>query len=266
MIHPSAIVEKGAQLGERVTLGPFSFIDADTVVGDDCLIGPHVVIHRHTTLGARSRVHANAVLGDLPQDTSFKNVVSYARIGDACVIREGVTIHRGTKEATATVIGNGCMLMANSHVAHNVQMGNHVILANGALLAGYAELGDRTFVSGNSAVHQFCRIGRLAMLGGVSVVTKDVPPFCIHMTGACNRIAGLNIVGLRRAGLTAAQRKSIQHAFNMVYRSGLNVTQALERLRADAPDELACEFIAFVASSKRGIVAYGGETRVDEES
>ena len=145
-IHPTAIIEDGA------------------AIGDDVEVGPHAVIFRHATIGPHCRIHTGAVIGDVPQDLAFKNVESFVRIGAGCVIREHVTIHRGTKEGTGTVVGDGCYLMAHSHLGHNVQLGRRVILANGALLAGYVEIGDLAFISGNACVHQFVRIGRLAML------------------------------------------------------------------------------------------------------
>ena len=171
-IHPSAMVNPNAVLGDHVTVGPFAFIDRDTQIGEDCVIGPHSVILRYTSLGRSCRVHAGAVLGDLPQDLAFKDEPSYVKIGANCVLREGVTIHRGTKTDTSTVLGDNCFLMANSHLGHNVQLGHGVIIANGALLAGHVEVGERAFISGNVVIHQFVRIGRLAILSGCSAVGK----------------------------------------------------------------------------------------------
>jgi UDP-N-acetylglucosamine acyltransferase len=166
------------------------------------------------------------------------------------------------------VVGDGCYLMANSHLAHNVQLGKKVILANGALLAGYVEVGDGAFLSGNAIVHQFVRIGRLAMISGGGGIGKDVPPFCTTMGIARNTIAGLNIVGLRRAGFTAAQRQEIKRAFAILYRSGLNVSQALARLRAEFSDGPAREIWEFAAASKRGVcpAIAGGETEDDRSA
>ena len=182
------------------------------------------------------------------------------RIGADCVIREGVTIHRGTKPDTATVVGEGCFLMANSHLAHNVRLGNRVILANGVLLAGYVEVGDNVFCGGNAAVHQFCRIGRLAMLQGLAGISQDVPPFCTMHGTTMNGVAGLNIVGLRRAGLTPEQRLEIKHAFKLLYHSGLNYRDAVTRIRAELPPGPAQELADFTATSKRGIAGVSGAT------
>lgn len=246
-IHPTAIVEPGAQIGEG------------------CRIGPHVVIYRHVTLGPGCDVHAGAVLGDTPQDFAFKeSVESRVVIGAKTVLREHVTIHRGTKEGTSTVVGERCFLMANSHLGHNVVLGNDVILANGVLLAGYVEVGDRAFLSGNVIVHQFTRIGRLAMVSGGAGIGKDVPPFCTVHGVAVNQLAGLNVVGMRRAGMTPPQRAEVKRAFTLLYRSGLNVKQALEQMRAEFKDSPGAEICAFVSASKRGICALGGGGDTDE--
>jgi UDP-N-acetylglucosamine acyltransferase len=264
-IHPTAVVEAGAELGAGTSVGPGAFIAAGAKIGADCVIGPHAVIFQHVTLGPRCRVHAHAVLGDLPQDLTFTPAESFVRIGADCVIREGVTIHRGTKPATATVVGAGCFLMANSHLAHNVQLGARVILANGVLLAGYAEVGDGVFMGGNAGVHQFVRIGRLAILQGLAGASQDVPPFCTLVGAAINRVAGLNSVGLRRAGLTPEQRLEIKRAFKLLYCTGLTYRAAVARIRAELPAGPAHEMADFVAASKRGIVGYGGAAGGDVE-
>lgn len=255
-IHPTAVVDPDATIGPDVTIGPFSCIGPHTVIGDRCHIGPHVNILSHTTIGPDCRIHTGAVIGDLPQDTGFKWEDSSVRIGAKCTIREYVTIHRGTKGGTSTEIGDGCFLMAMSHCAHNVKLGNGVILANGVLLAGYVEVGDRAFLSGHCLVHQFTRIGRMAMLSGGAGVSKDVPPFCTVRSMCVNRIAGLNVVGMRRGGLTPEQRLEIKSAFRLLYRSGQNVTQAVDHMRSTLHSDPAKEFCAFVESSKRGICGY----------
>jgi UDP-N-acetylglucosamine acyltransferase len=260
MIHPTAVIESGAELGQNVQVGPFAYIADGSRIGDGCQIGAHASVLRHTTIGAACRIHDGAVIGDLPQDFAFEaSTVSYVRIGTGCVIREGVTIHRGTKPDTVTEVGNQCFLMANSHLAHNVRLGNQVVVANGALLAGYVEVGDRCFISGNCAVHQFVRIGRLAMMGGGSAVSKDVPPFCTARPLSPNTILGLNVVGLRRAGFTPAQRAAVKEAFGLLYRSGLNVGQAVEKMKQRFADGPAKEMTDFVEASRRGICAIGAE-------
>ena len=255
-IHPTAVIHPEAQLGPNVEIGPFAFVDKGAEIGADSVIGPHVVILRHTTLGPGCRVHTGAVLGDLPQDLSFKNVVSCLKIGARCVIREYVTIHRGTKEGSATLVGDDCLLMALCHLGHNVRLGNRVIIANASLLGGYVEVGERAFISGGVAIHQFVRVGRLAMVGGNTALSKDVPPFCLVPSLVRNCVGGLNIVGLRRAGIPPEERQQIKSAFNRLYRSGLNVSQAVEKLRAEFPAGPAAELAAFIAESRRGICGF----------
>ena len=257
-IHALAEVEAGAVLGDDVQVGPFAYIASGAVIGKGCRIGPHVTMHGCVTMGADCHVHAGAVLGDLPQDLGFEGKASYVRIGDGCVLREGVTIHRGTKPGTATVIGNRCMFMVNSHAAHNVQMGDDVILANGALLGGYVQVGNRVFVSGNALVHQFVRIGDVAMLGGGAAVSKDVPPYCTVRPLAANRVQGLNVVGMRRAGISPAERTIIKQMFKMLYVSDRNVSDTLTAMQTEdlAAAPAAKAFVDFVAASERGVCGY----------
>jgi UDP-N-acetylglucosamine acyltransferase len=239
-IHSTAVIEDGA------------------VIGANAEIGPHAVILRGVTIGPNCRIHAGAVIGDLPQDLAFQPAESFVRIGADCVVREHVTIHRGTKPGTATVVGDGCYLMANSHLAHNVRLGKGVVVANGALLAGYVEVGDGAFISGNVVIHQFVRIGRLAMLSGGCGIGKDVPPFCTTVGIQRNTIGGLNTIGMRRAGLSVADRTQVKQAFDFLYRSNLNVSQALDRMRQEFADGPAMEFLEFVATSRRGICPMRG--------
>lgn len=255
-IHPTAIVDPDARLGANVAIGPFSYIEKDVVIGDETSVGPHITILQHTTVGKKCRIHSGAVLGDVPQDLAFPNEESYLDIGSDCIIREGVTIHRGTKPQTTTIIGNGCYLMGFSHFAHNVKLGNGVIVANGTLCGGYVEIGERAFVSGNCGIHQFVRIGRLAMVGAVCMLSKDVPPFCTAAPAAFSRVAGVNVVGMRRAGMDSSDREDVKRAFAILYRSGLNVTQALEKIRASFDSGPALDICSFVETSKRGICAF----------
>ena len=253
MIHPTAIVESGAQLGTAVQIGPFAYVAATARLGDGCVLAPHAVVLGHTTLGARCKVHSGAVIGDLPQDLSFKDEPSFVVAGDDCVFREGVTIHRGTKPGTATRIGNRVFMMANSHVAHNCEVGDHVVMANGVLLAGYVVVGERAFIGGGTGIHQFCHVGRLAMVAACCMISKDLPPFCTSASVRNSVVAGLNVVGLRRAGFDAGQRAQIKQAFNLLYRSGLNTTQARERLSAETDNPFAAEFAGFLSHAKRGL-------------
>jgi UDP-N-acetylglucosamine acyltransferase len=252
-IHKTAVVDPGAELGDDVRVGPFAVVEADVRIGAGTVIGPHASILRFTTIGELCEIHAGAVLGDSPQDTAFTECESYVRIGSNCRVREGVTIHRGTDPESATEVGDGCFLMAFSHLAHNVCLGREVVLANGALLGGHVRVGERAFISGHCLVHQFVRIGRVAMLGGGSGVSKDVPPFCTVRTLVFNRVVGLNVVGLRRAGLEPPERAALKKAFRILYRSGRNVSEAVSEIRKSVASPAAMEFCEFVESSERGI-------------
>lgn len=262
-VHPSAIVDPGADLGNGVEIGPGAVICGGVRIGSGCRIGPHAVIYSGVTLGDDCRIHAGAILGDTPQDLSFKGAVSYVDIGSEVTIREGVTIHRGTTEGSSTVVGDGCLLMAFSHLAHNVCLGRRVILANGVLLAGYVQVGDSAFLSGQAIAHQFVRIGRLAMMGGGSGISLDLPPFCTTRSVCLNRVAGLNVVGMRRAGFPPAERQAVRRVFKTLYTSGLNRRQALEILEQAKLEGPAAELAAFVRASSRGICSYAPANSTD---
>lgn len=253
VIHPTAVISPEARLGSGVVVGPFCVVDQHVEIGDGCRLGPHVTIHAFTTLGSECHVHAGAVLGDVPQDHAYRETESGVRIGPRTVIRECVTIHRGTKPGTITEVGSDCLLMACSHVGHNARVGDFVTMANGALLAGYTDIGDRAFISGNCLVHQFTRVGRLAMMAGGSATQMDVPPFCITRTLALNTVIGLNVIGLRRAGFPAYERLALKRAFDVLYRSGLGVNHALDLIESQPMTDAVREFSRFIRESKRGV-------------
>lgn len=252
-IHPTAVIDSGAEMGANVTVGPFAFIDGHTRIGDNCVIGPNTTILRFTTLGANCRIHAGAVLGDLPQDRAFEDCESYVKIGADTVIREAATVHRGTKPGSVTEVGADCLLMASAHVAHNCRLGRGVVLCNSAILGGYAEIEDLAFISAHCLIHQFTRIGRLAMMVGGSLVSKDVPPFCMTHNRAKNTLAGLNTVGLRRQGFTGEERLSIKRAFDTLFRSDLNISEAVEKLQGNSSSPHVQELARFIRASKRGV-------------
>ncbi len=264
-IHPTAIIDSSARLAPDVEVGPFACIGPAVEVGAGSIIGSHAVLVSHVKLGANCRVHTHAVVGDTPQDIAFSGTVSFVEIGDGVVIREGATIHRGTKEGTVTRVRDGCFLMANSHLAHNVQLGKRVIVANGALLAGYVEVGDAAFVSGNVVVHQFCKIGRLAMASGASVIGQDLPPFCVTHSDYRNTVVGLNVVGLRRAGMSSAERLDIKRAFGLLYREGLSPKDAAARIATELPPGPAQDFVDFIRASKRGLCGFIGTAGAEDE-
>jgi len=253
MIHKTAIIDPGAELGNDVEIGPFTVIESDVTIGDGTVIGPNVSIMPYTSIGPRCNVHAGAVLGGTPQDVNFEGGKSFVTIGANCQIRECVTINRGTQTDSVTEVGDDCFLMALSHLGHNVKLGRNVIVANGALLAGYVDVGDNVFISGNCVVHQFVTIGRLAMLGGTCGVSKDIPPFCLVKPLEGNKILGLNSVGLRRSTLSKEERQEIKEAFKLLYLSDLNISHALEKIKSAFPAGPASEFSAFIEKSERGI-------------
>ena len=222
-VHPSALVEVGVVLGAGVSVGAFAIIRAGAVLGAGCRIASHVVIEGCVRLAEAVEVDSFSVIGGLPQDHSFDPArKTGVTVGAKTKLREGVTIHRATKADTDTVIGADCMLMGNSHVAHDAVVGDGVILANGALIAGHVNIGDRAFVSGNVCVHQFCRIGAGAMLGAGCVVTEDMPPHGV--AAERNRLAGLNVVGMRRQGVPAVSIADIRACYRRVYLgAGLNL-------------------------------------------
>lgn len=251
-IHPTAVIDPSAKLGSDVEIGAYAVIGEGVEIGDGTILHPHVVLHRGVRLGKKNSVHSGAILGGEPQDLGFKpEITSFVEIGDRNTIREHVTIHRGSKENTVTRVGNDCFLMAGAHLGHNVQLGSHVILANNCLLGGYAVVEDRVFMGGGSVLHQHTRIGRLAMTQGLSGFSKDVPPFTTAI--GRNEVAGLNIVGMRRAGFDMATRTEIKEAWKLIFRSGQNVRQALASARKRHWNVETESFFAFIENSNRGI-------------
>ncbi len=250
MLHPTAIIHRDAQLGAGVTVGPYVVIEGAARIGDGCVLQAHAVIGAHVVMGRDNLIGYGAVIGGDPQDFAFQpSVQSAVQIGDGNKIREYCTIHRGTTEGSATVVGSGCFLMAGAHVAHNCRVGDHVVLANNVLLGGHVTIGERVFIGGGSGFHQHVRVGRLAMCQGQTACSKDLPPFTI--SSGLNGVAGLNVVGLRRAGFTGAQRAEIKAAFALLYRRGLNTAQALAAAREQPWGEAAQAFWDFVAGAKQ---------------
>ncbi len=251
MIHPTAVIHPKAKLDSSVTVGPYAVIDESVEIGPRCIVGPHVYLTGVTTIGAENHFHAGAIIGDAPQDLKYDGTPTRVRIGDKNVFREHCTVHRSTKPDSETVIGSNNFLMQNSHVGHNCVVGNHVILAGGALMAGHAIAQDRAFISGNCLVHQFTRIGTLAMMQGGSAVSKDLPPFTVALHQ--NEICGLNIIGLRRAGFTSEQRLQLKAAYRLLFRSGKNLRAAIAEAQTQFADGPARTLVDFVATAKRGV-------------
>ena len=262
-VHPSAVVDPSARLGRGTRVGPHAVIGEGVVLGDDCEVGPGVHLVRWVEAGPGNRFHSGAVVGDAPQDLRHDGSESWVRMGSGNVLREHVTVHRGAKAGGATVLGDGNFLMAGSHVGHDCVVGNHAIVANGALLAGHVQVGDRAFISGNCLVHQFCRVGRLALMQGGSAISKDLPPFCIARGD--NGVCGLNVVGLRRAGIEAGPRLALRRAYHVLFRSGLRLVEALDALeRGFATEPMVLEWVAFGRAGGRGLCRDTGRADADE--
>lgn len=249
-VHPTALISPQAQLGAGFVAGPFAVVEAGARLGTSCELLAHAVVRGSVAMGDGNRVHEGAVLGGDPQDLSFEGGETSVVIGDRNRIREGVTIHRSARAGGSTVVGSDCFLMACVHVAHDCRIGDRVVIVNNTLLAGHVQVGDGAVLSGNVGIHQFCRVGRLAMVGGVSKVVQDCLPFVIS-DGHPARPRGLNRVGLRRAGIPASQIRALKEAYRLLARSGLLRDEALARLAAIA-DPLVDELAAFVRGSKRG--------------
>ncbi len=262
-IHPTAIISPEARISPDAEIGPYVVIDGAVSVGPRVRILAHAHLSGWTEIGAETQIHMGAVVGHLPQDRAFAPCRSFLTIGERNIIREYATIHRGTQEGSATVLGDDNFLMAFSHVAHNCQIGHRVTICNGVLLAGYVSVGDGTFVSGHAVVHQFVRIGRLAMIGGLARVNRDVPPFMLVKGDSA--VWALNAVGLRRAGVSIGARQALRHAFRTFYRSGLNTSQALEMLERSADADEVRELAVFLRASKRGVCRYARAQASAEE-
>jgi UDP-N-acetylglucosamine acyltransferase len=252
-IHPLAVVSPDAQIGRDVSIGPFSVIESDVVIGDRCRLASHVVIKDGTRLGPDNEIYEAAVLGGLPQHIHKPESPGLLILGSGNTIREQATLHRAMKEGCATTLGDNNFLMANAHVAHDCQLADNIIMANSVLLAGHVTIHDRAFISGGAGVHQFCRIGRLAMIGGHAKIVQDVPPFVTIDNASCC-VVGLNLVGLRRSGHTTAEINQLKAAYRMIYRRGLRWTEMLEQLQATFTSGPAALFNEFLRGGTRGFV------------
>lgn len=263
-IHPKALVDPCATLGFHVEVGPFAVIGPDVTVGERTSIQSHVVIEGTVTIGSENVIGPGCVIGAPPQDLAYSfQTKSGVRIGNRNVFREYCTIHRGNAEGTETIVGDDNFLMVGTHVGHNCAIGNKVIIANNCLLAGHVRVDDKAFIGGASAFHQHMRVGRMVMVQGSSAFGKDLPPFTL--AAERNGIFGLNLVGMKRAGFSSADRTDIKRAFDLLYRSGLNLTQALEKASSTEFGPLGEEFFAFVREAKmRGICPYRGKKDREE--
>lgn len=252
-IHRTALVDRGARIGADVEIGPFSTIGPEVVIGDNTIVQSHVVIEGEVAIGSGNFIGHGAVIGAPPQDVTFSpERKTRVEIGKENVIREYCTIHRGSPDGSTTKIGDENFLMAGAHLGHNCAIGDNVIIANNCLLGGHVRVDDGAFLGGGGVFHQHMRIGRLALTQGASGFSKDIPPFLI--AAEINYVFGVNVIGLRRAGFTGRDRDEIKAAFKLLYMSGLNISQALEKAATMELGTPAREFFAFVAAAgKRGI-------------
>jgi UDP-N-acetylglucosamine acyltransferase len=262
-IDATARIAPNVDLAPGVEVGPGAIIEGPSRIGPGSRILAHAYIGPHTTIGAGNLIGFGAVIGYEPQDYAFQGEESYTIIGDHNIIREYATIHRGTKPGSATRVGDHNFLMALSHLAHNAVVGHHVIVVNGALVGGYVEVADRAFISGNCVIHQFCRVGTLALMRGGARTSRDVPPYSI--IDGDHIVRGLNLVGLNRAGFTSVQIAPLRRAFRLLFARRGNLSHALERVKAEVPltPEVA-HLLDFIQSSKRG-VALGPRRGRDHE-
>lgn len=251
-IHPTAIIDEKATIADDVTIGPYVVIEGPVKIGAGTEVKASAVITGYTTIGEGCTIFPHAVIGEIPQDKNFHGEESFVTIGDECILREGVTIHRGTGEGTATSIGDRCFLMSNAHVGHNCTVGDDCILISGCLLGGHVTVGDRAVISGNTALHQFVRIGKMAMLGGVAPIVQDVPPYAL--TNHDGHVVGINVVGLKRAGFSSEERGEIKEAYRLMYRESLPLGQVIAMLTQNPCSDVLQPLVDFLDGSNRGIV------------
>src|SRR5580698_777301 len=251
-VAATARVHQQARIGPQASIGEFAIVEEDAVIGAFCRLEPYVFVKRWTTLGERNEISAGTVLGTDPLDKTFSGARSYLKIGNGNKIREHYTISRGTAPESETMIGNGNYIMTSGHIAHNCIIGDNIVIASCALVAGYVEVESDAFISGGVVIHQFSKIGRLAMIGGNTRVNLDVPPYFLYSDFNVSPI-GLNLVGLRRAGFSAADVRALKHAYKLLYKSGLKLDEELSRIEAEAQTAHTQHLVAFIRGSKRGI-------------
>jgi len=254
MISPLAYVDKDAKLHESVEVGPFAFIGADVEIGEGTIIDPNATVCEHTRIGKFCHVFPSAVVGAVPQDLKFQGELTYTYIGDYTVLRECSTVHRGTASKGKTVVGNHCLIMAYSHVAHDVVVKDYVIMSNATQLAGEVVVEEHAIIGGGTLVHQFSHIGAHVMIQGGSLIHKDVPPYVLAAREP-TQFCGINSVGLGRRGFTQEQVDTITKVYKIIYMSKLNISQALEKVLAEVPQSAERdEIVEFIKNSPRGVI------------
>ena len=264
MIHPTAVIHPKAVIDPTTVIGPYAVVDAGVVIGPNCQLGAHVYLTGQTIVGTGNRFHAACVIGDAPQDVKYRDAPTRLRIGDYNVFREHVTVHRANKLEEDTVIGSHNLFMVNCHIGHNTVVGDHVIIANGALFGGHTVIEDRAFISGNCLIHQFTRVGTLSLMQGGAGVSKNLPPYTIARGN--NRISGLNVIGLRRAGFNNEERLELRQAYRLLFCSGMRLQEAVAQARVQFHSPKTQVLVEFVARSQRGVCVHkGAESAPDEE-
>jgi len=252
-IHPTAIVSKKAKLGEGLQVGPYSVIGDNVRIGSGTSIGTHCLIDGNTTIGENCQIFSSAVVGSQPQDLKYKGEKSFLEIGDNNIIRECCTLNLGTGEGGKTIVGNGNLIMAYSHIAHDCLVGNECVIANGGTLAGHVTIEDKAVVGGLVAIHQFVRVGKISIIGGCSKVVQDVPPFST-CDGHPTKVYGLNLIGLKRSNVSQESMHTLKHAFEILFNSGLTIRHGLERLgKEELRSPEISYLIDFIKSSERGL-------------
>jgi len=250
-IHPTAIVHPSAQIADGVDIGPYVVIGEDVKIGEGTHVGPHCFFE-FAEIGKNNYFSGGVYLGTPPQDFSYKNEKTKVVIGDNNYLREGVSIHRGTKATMLTSVGSNCMLMANSHIGHDGRVGNGVVMVNGTGLAGHVHVEDKVIISGLCGVHQFGRIGTMAMLSGGAMATMDIPPYC-RAQGDRAKLVGLNIIGMRRNGISKESIMSVKAAYKVLFASGLPMQEAINRIKSGNFSPEAIKMAEFCAQTKRGV-------------
>lgn len=266
IIHPSAVVAAGAEFGERVEIGPFCRVDANVKIGDDSKLISHVVVTGHTSIGCRNRIFPFSCIGHEPQDLKYHGEESEVYIGDENTIRENVTINPGTEGGgMLTRIGSNNLLMAYVHIAHDCILGDHIVMANCATLAGHVTIEDHAIIGGMSAIHQFLRVGRMSMIGGMSGIVKDIPPFTLTAGGYRPGLAGLNIIGLKRHGFSHSQVRTLKKVYRILLQGTDNLQQRLIEAKAVAEDDPeVISMITFMKEAKRGVTQHRRETETEK--
>lgn len=253
-IHPTAIVSSKAKLGENIKIYPYTIIEDDVEIGNDCEIGPHAVLYNGARIGNKVKIYQGASIAHVPHDLKFRDEKTIFKVGDNTVIHEFVTFHRGTKDTGFSSVGKNCLFMAYTHVAHDCILGDNCIIANSVQIGGHVEIEDNVIIGGCTPVHQFCKIGAHAMVGGGFRVTQDVPPYILTASEPL-KFSGLNVIGLRRRGFSNDDIATLKKAYSYIYSAGLNITQAKEKIQSELAENIYVQnILTFLNKSTRGLV------------